>query len=69
MSIEQRIADILDLAAQEGIVLPLPVELIVVYELAGHTVDLRDGRGNLARRRTAVCTGGDAVHSGTGGQP
>jgi hypothetical protein len=43
MTTNRRIAELNDLAAQEGLVLPLPVEVIVVYELAGHVVDLVTG--------------------------
>jgi hypothetical protein len=43
MTTDRRIAELNDLAAQEGLVLPLPAELIVVYELAGHVVDLVTG--------------------------
>lgn len=43
MTHQQRIAELNELAAEEGIKLPLPVELIVVYELAGHVVNLVTG--------------------------
>ena len=40
---DPRITELLDLAAAEGIDLPLPVEHILDLEDAGHVVDLRTG--------------------------
>lgn len=56
MSIEQRITDLLELAAQEGLVLPLPAEEIARQELAGHIVDLVTGEviTNGAEQRIAL---------------
>lgn len=56
MSVEQRIADLLELAAQEGLVLPLPPEEIANHEVAGHIVDLVTGEliTNGAEQRIAL---------------
>lgn len=43
MSIEQRILELEQLAADEGFTLPWPAAVIVAMEDKGHVVDLRTG--------------------------
>lgn len=43
MSIEQRIYELEQLAAEEGFTLPWPARAIVAMEAKGHVVDLRTG--------------------------
>lgn len=42
-STDPRILELLQLAAEEGIILPLPPEQIIALEDNGYTVDLRTG--------------------------
>lgn len=51
----QRIAELEDLAVQEGITLPMPASVIALYEQAGHVVDLHSGH--------LVTDGGEARYS------
>lgn len=43
MTHNQRIAELLSWAAEEGLVLPMPAETIIALEDAGAVVDLRTG--------------------------
>lgn len=40
---DEKIAELLELAAREGIALPWPAAVIVALEEQGHVVDLRTG--------------------------
>lgn len=66
-----RIRELIDLAAEEGIDLPMPAEEIVRLEAAGYVVDLETGAIDAAgpefweRRIAATPTAADALHPPT----
>lgn len=60
---EKRVADLLELAAEEGLTLPLPAEVIARLEATGATVDLVTGAitPGAADHRYGLTVGGEAV--------
>ena len=52
-----RVQELQDFAASEGLVLPMPVDLIVFFESHGHIVDLITGEVSLPVVGTPTPTG------------
>lgn len=63
MSIEQRIYELEQLAAEEGFTLPWPAAAIAAVEVKGHVVDLHTGMvvQNGAEQRVSLTVVGEAV--------
>lgn len=66
---DQRAAELLDLAAAEGIELPLSIDLILWLEDRGHVVDLHTGRASLPHVGTPTATGKAINHLLTPSMP
>jgi len=66
MSIEQRIFELNQLAAEEGFTLPWPAKAIVAMEAKGHVVDLRTGMvvQNGAEQRVELTAAGEMLAVG-----
>lgn len=56
-AVDQRTAELLELAATEGITLPLSIDLILWLEDRGHVVDLHTGRASLPHVGEPTATG------------
>lgn len=63
MNVDNRIAELLDLAAREGIKLPMTPEQIVELENDGHTVNLLTGEIEIdgASVRFELTAAGEAI--------
>jgi hypothetical protein len=57
-----RVQELQDFAASEGIMLPMPVDLIVFFESHGHIVDLITGEVSLPVVGTPTPSGRAVCH-------